>query len=52
MHNPSCNTVSWSGGRFSGNSAADGGALYLTELTTRTINGSAVYEGNLVGWAT
>lgn len=48
MHNPSCNQVSWKGGLFSNNTAADGGALYLTEVTTRSINGSAVYEFNTV----
>jgi predicted outer membrane repeat protein len=48
MHNPSCAAVSWSGGLFSSNTAADGGALFLTEITTRHINGSAVYEHNLV----
>lgn len=48
MHNPSCAAVGWSGGLFSRNTAADGGALYLTEITTRRINGSAVYERNMV----
>lgn len=48
MHNPSCSSLSWSGGVFSGNSAGDGGALYLTEITTRTINGSATYTHNTV----
>jgi predicted outer membrane repeat protein len=49
MRNPSCSgPITWTGGRFSNNTAADGGALYLTELTTRIINGSALYENNRV----
>lgn len=48
MHSPSCGSISWSGGVFSRNTAADGGALYLTEITSRSINGSAVYDNNMV----
>ena len=49
MHNPSCNALGWSKGRFYNNTAADGGALYLTVATTRNISGSGVYEHNMVG---
>lgn len=47
MHNPYCD-MGWKGGRFSANVAADGGAMYLTEVTTRNISGSANYDNNKV----
>lgn len=47
MHNPYCD-MGWEGGRFSANVAADGGAMYLTEVTTRNISGSANYDNNKV----
>jgi hypothetical protein len=47
VHNPPCD-MSWEGGRFSTNVAADGGAMYLTEVTTRNISGSADYDNNKV----
>lgn len=49
MRNPSCANITWAGGRFSSNSAADGGAVYASELTMRIINASAtLFEHNRV----
>jgi predicted outer membrane repeat protein len=48
MHNPSCDSISWDGGSFSANVAADGGAIYLTQVTERKIMGSADYHNNRV----